>query len=148
MEPKTGKRIVSRGKYLRIQATRISLACLTVICGFMLIEFGGDVVISALDFFCDLRYTFHSDRALYAVESSVVTFCFYKGMKTSFRKFATVEDVVPLTRANTAHLPAPGSLVRASSAPTQAQKAVLLRAAAEGQERHEEQLVRAVNGPE
>ncbi len=37
-------------------------------------------------------------------------------------------------------------LVRASLAPLQAQEAVLLRAATEGNERHEEQLVRAVEG--
>ncbi len=144
MEPKMGKRMVSRGEYLRIQATRIGLACLTVICGFMLIEFGGDVVIFILDFFSGVRYTLHSNRAFYTVESSVVTFCFYKGMKTSFRKFAKIKPGIPLTRANAADMPASESLVRASEEPMQAQEAVLLRAAAEEQERHEEQLVRAV----
>jgi hypothetical protein len=53
---------------------------------------------------------------------------------------------VPLTRANTANLPAPDSLVRASAEPMQEQQAVLLRAATETQERHEEQLVRASAG--
>ena len=62
----------------------------------------------------------------------------------SIIKQASLTDSrVPLTRANTAGLPAPESLVRASSEPVQAQEVVLLRAAAEKQERHEEQLVRA-----
>jgi hypothetical protein len=53
---------------------------------------------------------------------------------------------VTLARANTADLPAPDSLVRASAEPVQEQQAVLLRAATEGTETHEEQLVRASEG--
>ena len=57
-----------------------------------------------------------------------------------------IDPGVPLTRANTADLPAPDSLVRASAEPVQEQQAVLLRAATETAERHEEQLVRALAG--
>ncbi len=55
-------------------------------------------------------------------------------------------DVVPLTRANTADLPAPESLVRASSEPRQEQEAVLLRAAARSVGTPPEQLVRPAEG--
>lgn len=51
--------------------------------------------------------------------------------------------VVPLTRANTAGLPAPDSLVRASQEPLQAQQKILLRPALETTERQEEELLRA-----
>ena len=44
-----------------------------------------------------------------------------------------MEEVTLLTRANTADLPAPDSLVRASAEPMQEQQAVLLRAATETQ---------------
>lgn len=54
-------------------------------------------------------------------------------------------EVLPLTRAITADLPAPESLVRASAEPWQQQKAVLLRAAAQGEKsHHEEQLLKPV----
>ena len=59
-----------------------------------------------------------------------------------------MNNVVPLTRANTADLPAPESLVRASAEPVQEPQAVLLRAATTTQEKHEEQLVRAAGGTE
>ncbi len=53
---------------------------------------------------------------------------------------------VPVTRVNAADLPAPDSLVRASQEPLQAQEGVLLRAATQTQDRHEEQLLRAAAG--
>lgn len=55
---------------------------------------------------------------------------------------------VPLTRSNTADLPATESLIRASAAPIQAQEAVLLRAATAGQQTPPEHLVRATGGQE
>ena len=67
-----------------------------------------------------------------------------KAMQEALSKLS----VVPLTRGNSADLPAPDSLVRASSEPMQAQEAVLLRAALEVQETPPEELVRAVNGQE
>ncbi len=49
----------------------------------------------------------------------------------------------PHTHANTADLPAPDTLVRASQEPMQTQEDVLLRASVETPEQHEEQLLRA-----
>ncbi len=64
----------------------------------------------------------------------------------SLKHARKIHDSIPLTRANTADLPAPDSLVRASSEPLQEQQTVLLRAAVQGQETSSEQLVRAVGG--
>ena len=67
----------------------------------------------------------------------------------SRKTWETVHSLHPLTRANTADLPAPGSLVRASSEPVQAQGTVLLRAAIEGNQTPAVELVRAsVRGQE
>ena len=67
-----------------------------------------------------------------------------KGAAACLRDEIKKEKIIPITRANTADLPAPDSLVRASSEPLQAQDAVLLRAVEERQEKHEEQLLRAI----
>jgi len=52
----------------------------------------------------------------------------------SMKEGKEIDAGVPLTRANTAHLSAADSLVRASSEPVQEQGAVLLRAAVQGSE--------------
>ena len=66
---------------------------------------------------------------------------------TMFRKAAINTKLdLPLTRANTGNLPAPNSLVRASQEPLQSQETILLRAAIETQEVHEEELLRASGG--
>lgn len=61
-------------------------------------------------------------------------------------KAQNINPGVPLTRANIVDLPAPDSLVRASTEPVQEQQAVLLRAATDTQEWQVEQLVRASAG--
>lgn len=61
----------------------------------------------------------------------------------SLKRARKINVGIPLSNANTAHLPAADTLVRASAEPMQAQQNVLLRVALEGQKRHEEQLVRA-----
>jgi hypothetical protein len=52
---------------------------------------------------------------------------------------------VPFTQANTAHLPASESLVRASSEPEEEQQSVLLRASIHSQQTPAEQLLRPVD---
>lgn len=71
-----------------------------------------------------------------------LTYFLWQSSRHAFRRAASVPAVVPLTHANTADLPAPDSLVRASSKSVQEQQAVLLRAA-KGMETPPEQLVRA-----
>ena len=61
----------------------------------------------------------------------------------TLKEVAKTNPALLLTRANTADLPAFESLVRASQAPIQAQKSILLRAATETSEKYEEQLLRA-----
>ena len=72
----------------------------------------------------------------------------YHTGRKGIENLCAVYDMKPLTRANTADLPAPDTLVRASSEPMQAQQAVLLRAAAEGQETPQEEMLRASVGQE
>ena len=64
------------------------------------------------------------------------------------QRFDKIDTGIRLNRANAADLPAPDSLVRASSEPMQAQETVLLRAAEEGVDTPSEQLVRASAGQE
>jgi hypothetical protein len=75
----------------------------------------------------------------------ITGFLLWMGSRKSWK---TVRNTASITRANTADIPAPDSLVRASSEPEQVQKAVLLRAVTETDERHEEQLVRAADSQE
>ncbi len=55
----------------------------------------------------------------------------------------TLRDIEPITSANTSHLPASESLVRASQKPQIDQHAILLRTAPQWQETPQEQLLRA-----
>ena len=64
----------------------------------------------------------------------------------SRKSWKTVRAMQQINYANTGHLSARTSLVRASQEPTQVQEAVLLRAATDVQDRHEEQLLRAASG--
>ena len=148
MEPKTGKRIVSKGAYMRVQATGFGLACLTVVCGFIAFEYGGSLVLAAGDFVLSFGNKPNWSYGLYTLESLVLMLCFWKGSKYSYKKYTNIDPGLPLTRANTADLPASDSLVRASSRPLQIQETVLLRAVAEGQNMPHDQLVRASAGRE
>ncbi len=136
------KRIVSKAEYVRLQAKQaekfiraafllmIGLLCTAIsgacILGIFMSPFAGICLVLALLFV-------------------IGAYIFLVRGFTSLNHWDKVE-VVPLTRANTGHLPTVASLVRASQEPAQAQKAVLLRASTGGQEKHEEQLLRAVAG--
>ena len=87
------------------------------------------------------------NQLLYA-ELVLGTILCYAARTVSRRRAQKIPVSAPITRANTAHLPAIDTLVRASTEPTQTQKAVLLRPALEKAERHEEQLLRASQGQE
>jgi hypothetical protein len=142
-------RVVSKGRYLCHVVTKFLLrgtgCCLimgTVVVGMFA------VFIAVDHFYPRLVYNEVTDAsqaamigglAVFAVIVLPLLWVFYR----LFVKASQMEPVVPLTRANTAGLPAPESLVRASQEPAQEQQAVLLRAATQTQERHEEQLLRA-----
>ena len=137
MEPKTGKKIVSKGAYVKTQIKKgflwlKALCCLLT--GFAILFKAVRVVHVLFSPRIDgLALFIYGVSCLFAAKKSV-------------NQTRAMAHVVPLTRANTADLPAPDSLVRASEEPMQAQEAVLLRAAAQGMVTPPEQLVRAVNG--
>lgn len=86
----------------------------------------------------------------FTIYSVLICLCVlsYWGGGVFLRQADKIKVGIPLLPADTAHLPAPDTLVRASSEPIQAQENVLLRSVAAGQETPPEQLVRAMNGQE
>ncbi len=144
-EPKPGKRIVSKGAYMKASAGKV----FTIV---LFIGMGCYCALSTLRMFQKLLSK--SDGVMLL---PILAICLIMTGGLCFVIFSIIRGLVfikqvdigiPLTRANTADLPAPETLVRASSEPSQAQEAVLLRAAAEGQETPPEQLVRASVGME
>ena len=143
MEPKTRKRIVSKGEYARQVVTKSILlflgaivsinifVCLRNLLRLWLTRPEGIPVSIGFAFIC---------------VAAVMLACYGLTMATAIRGVRRIHVDVPLTRANTANLPAPDSLVRASSEPMQVQQTVLLRAAAEGMETPPEQIARTVIG--
>lgn len=75
----------------------------------------------------------------------IVGVCSYLGV-AGLRRAGTIETGVPVTSANTGHLPPVESLVRASSQPVEADPRVLLRAAVGRSDEQAEQLVRPAGG--
>ncbi len=154
-EPKASKRIVSRGEYVKAQGKRISLGLsgfgLFVISGVCVLTLLLSGVLSLVLWAFDLRTgETHMDGGLVslliAVLSLFVSCWMVRFTRATLRHAANIDTGVPLTRANTADLPATDSLVRASEESAQAQEGVLLRAATPTQERHEEQLLRPTPG--
>ena len=152
--PKTGKRIVSKGTYAKAQGKRL-LLCL-VAAGFLFTAWIGfqlavPVASTILHIYPALLYN-EAFRLLVfftlPILIGIVVFLIGRRGMRSIERAVHIDAGIPLTRANTADLSAPDSLVRASSEPLQAQEAVLLRAATEGQETPPEQLVRASVGQE
>jgi hypothetical protein len=145
-EQQTGKRIVSKGEYVKAQGKQIAFVSF----GLCLLGLG------ALCFICAgltllVSYIGFATPVTTVSTALLLTFASIGAFLTGglvLEKANKIDPGVPLTLANTAHLPAHDSLVRASAQPVQEQEAVLLRAATEAQERHEEQLVRAAGGPE
>ena len=155
MEPKTGRRIVSKGEYAKVQGQRATAGVLAVGLGGMA-AFCVFVALGNLFACLACCMGWWGDQSSNGAVLSLGLMLLFGAGAYAFGKLAcdtmkaatNIDFGVPLTRANTADLPAPDSLVRASAEPIQAQEAVLLRAAAEEQQRHEEQLVRAADGPE
>lgn len=143
MEPKTGKRIVSKGRYIKLMGMRLSLLACGAVC--MLVG-GVAAILGVMEGVNDvIRGSVGTNFSLPSANGFYATclVCFLVGVCCVFLGEKVKEDVTPLIRANIANLPAPDSLVRASSEPIQAQEAVLLRAAVKGQETPPEKLVRA-----
>jgi len=125
---KTGKRIVSKAEYARIQSRRLGL-----------ILFVLSVVVLTITTYATNRGRLSPGfivgnlpcmLLLWIVAGNVV------------KKVKALGNVVPVTRANTADLPADESLVRASQEPAQEDQSILLRAAADATQTPVEQLLR------
>ena len=145
MEPTTGKRIVSKGAYVKAVSTKAELRFSSVVLSLMGVFFGVTPLLVLLWLLVAQRNTGMLAFAgvLACVGIGLARGMFLEAIQQKAQADRIVIDVVPLTRANIGGLPFPESLVRASQEPPQAQKAVLLRAAAKGTETPPEEIVRA-----
>jgi hypothetical protein len=150
-----GKRIVSKAEYMTGQAHRVTVGVIcmglmgmTAVCG--VITLGGvfGFIASLLGHWGHSSDGVGAGMSLIAMGLFGAATALFGGLTScAMQTVSEIDPGIPLTRANTADLPAPESLVRASQEPQEPQ-AVLLRAATETQEKHKEQLVRAAGEPE
>jgi hypothetical protein len=149
-DKQTGKGIVSKGAYVKVRSNKAAKGIVGILLWLTAIGAG---VLSLLPLYGFLYFLLKWD---FLALVCLCLFVFIGGGTYYVAKVASEImidsvkelEIVPLTRANTAHLPAPDSLVRASAEPVQEQQAVLLRAAIQGMETPPEQLVRpAEAGP-
>ncbi len=163
MEPKTGKQIVSKGEYAAMKILALGLSGSSVLCilfpAVLLLNFAFIYYKDAqAQVLCHSRRCsmVQMDDSGWEVAGAFIylscTFPLlpiaYASWRGSRNRWKAVHTMQPLTRANTADLPAFNTLARASFEPPQAQQAVLLRAAAQGHETPLEQLVRPAGGLE
>ena len=159
-EPKVGRRIVSRGEYMKVQVQRTGVALesgfllLTCfVCGFLAFVSCISGVMNWASLSSQADGVIPYDPATKILILVCVVFALVLGAachrahrmyENGLERLSSMNTVVPLTRANTAALAANDSLVRASKEPAQAQEGVLLRAASgEAQAGREGQLLRA-----
>lgn len=146
MEPRTSRKIVSKGRYAATLGAKASLLLIAVglaILGgiFLYVTYGIISLLPQINVSACIGILI-----ILAVGGGAAWLLFWSARQVIVDA-KRMDTGVPLTLANTADLPATETLVRASSEPLQAQEAVLLRAVAEtGQERYEEELVRASMG--
>jgi hypothetical protein len=148
--PQTGKRIVSKVEYAKVRSNKAAEGIVGILLGLTAVGAG---VLSLLLLYGFVYFLLKWDfLALVCLCLFVFigggTYCIAKVALEITRDSMKELEIVPFTRANTADLPAPDSLVRASAEPIQEPQAVLLRAATESVERHEDQLVRPALGTE
>ena len=127
-----GKRIVSKGAYASHVSRKATLSSF----GITLCTLGGTgLIITCLITLLIIVKAFSLQGIILIIGCNlIVGSCSAAlvryGLK-AVREARDIAPVVPLTRANTADLPALDSLVRASHEPAEAQKTVLLRAASQ-----------------
>ena len=146
---KTGRRIVSKGEYIA-NIGRKGLAS-SVGAGLLLISLICMLLVG-LFVWVIVNTTAHGrlDAGLvvimilfFGILISGAVYIFWLG-KRELMTTMQIDVGVPLTRANTADLPAPDFLVRASEKPSEEQASILLRAAAETNLTPADQLLRSV----
>lgn len=132
------KRIVSKGEYVVVQTSRFALRVSAVL---SIVEV---VICMVLAVYIPLLH-FGLLGWLASLFCAVMAFRLGKHRLTKLRLAAALEEVLPLTKANTALLPPAKSLVRAASASPQELQDVLLRATIEPHETPADQLLCAAN---
>ncbi len=142
-EPLSGKRIVGKSAYVGTISAKIALRVFGAASCLLPVYFGWNLV--RLFFARPEGIPFFPTVFMLLIPALCLAGGLFNGMR-AIKIARQIDAGVFLTHVNTADLPAPDSLVRASSQPTQAQETVLLRASKETQEKHEEQLLRATAG--
>ena len=145
--------IVSKGEYVRRQTNRVAGALMGGCLGILAIPFAVATAVLLLYFFAYLCSGYADVvGAIFLLIAIVLTGggarLLYTSGYTMMKKAQTLAAGIPFTRANTADLPVPESLLRASAEPLQAQNTVLLRAAMETKEKQEELLRASLGGQE
>jgi len=135
---KKAKRIVSKGEYARIQSLRFGLFLSGL--SLMLLGFSSAPLV---------RLVFHRHHYIdlnifFTVGPVFATLLVIPAVMLIKKAQALNDNVVPITRANTADLPADESLVRASQEPVQEDQSILLRSAADTNQTPADQLLRPV----
>jgi hypothetical protein len=146
--PQTSKRIVSKAEYANIQL-KCAGAQLAGCCLLVTAAFCGLAVLGLINGLAGRgQYPHKGDQhsVLFLIGGILIagigTRVLIRMSNAVLDRVDQMNNVIPLTRANTADLPASESLVRASAEPIQQQEAVLLRAATQGVETPSEQLLR------
>ncbi len=136
--PQTGKRIVSKGEYAKVQSRK--MWGLLLAGGLIVIEVSLMGVVG-----WGLLNGITIQKIIVGTYLIMISFAANQAGKYYIKRSHAIEPVVPLTRANAADLPAPDSLGRASEQPTSNPQSELLRAAAQGESTPAEQLLRPID---
>ena len=142
--PKLGKRIVSKGRFALNTGKMLALTWLGIgIIGVGIVALLYCILTSQL-LMANTKHLTGMCMLLFTAAMLIICplMLIYYGVD-AVKTAKQIDIGVPFTRANTADLPAPDSLVRASQEPAQAREDVLLRASTETHDKHEEQLLRA-----
>ena len=144
---KTGKRIVSKAEYARIQSLRLGMNVSSYCLLFLTLGCVAATCLPAMMIIQATYLGFLGTRSFVMLFAGMLfagsaTFLCGKLLGACCTKIEALEKVMPFTRATIAELPAPDSLVRASQEPVQEQQSILLRAAAEVGQTPAEQLLR------
>ena len=133
------KRIVSKREYTKTTGKRLILITLSIALFFAALDtrYGG----FALSYLLGRNPGNFYSTIIFWSDLLISLGLGWVGIRT-LKKARHMEHCLPCTRANIAHLPAAESLVRASEQPVLSQQSVLLRPAADTQDKHEEQLLR------
>ena len=150
MEERQEIRLVPRGRYIGVlgkMLTCYALACFTVTIGGAFVLLGGWYLLMRLSalLYLPIRFAFSVGELCVFLITLAGAALVFTGVQL-FKKAQATEAIAPITRHNTHLLPAQESLVRASDLPQSPQE-VLLRAAPNGRETPQEELLRAHQPP-